>query len=107
LRADGGEMSDEEWNSGWVRTLGMRLSGEALGMVDEAGQPRTDDTLLILLNAHHETVRFTLPTGAARVRWEILIDTHKPHVPPGRRVFRGGKALPIAARSLMVLRHAK
>jgi glycogen operon protein len=107
LRADGGEMTDEEWNSGWVRTLGMRLSGEGLGMVDEAGQPLTDDTLLILLNAHHETVRFSLPTGASRVRWEILIDTHKPHVPPGRRVFRGGKALPIAGRSLMVLRHAQ
>jgi isoamylase len=107
LRSDGGEMTDEEWDAGWVRTFGLRLLGDALEMVDEDGEPLRDDTLLILLNAHYETVRFTLPEPRSRVRWEILTDTNQPTLEPGKRIFRGGKAVKLADRSMMVLRHVE
>jgi isoamylase len=74
LRADGQEMSDSEWDAGWVRTLGVRLAGDALGEVDRNGDLLQDDTLLLLLNAHTEHVDFTLPGGPGIV-WEVLIDT--------------------------------
>ena len=46
--------------------LGMLLSGNAIEEVDERGEPIIGDTLLVLLNAHTDTVPFTLPPLDAR-----------------------------------------
>ena len=34
-RTDGAEMTDEEWNAGWVRCIGMMLNGATIGDVDK------------------------------------------------------------------------
>jgi pullulanase/glycogen debranching enzyme len=70
----GTEMEDEEWNTAFVRTLGVMLSGDTIDVRDYHGRPIQDDTFLMLLNAHHETVNFVLP-GQEEVRWELIIDT--------------------------------
>ena len=57
-------MTDEDWNRGYVKCLGMRLAGDLIGDVDERGEPIVDDTALILVNAHHEPIPFTLPETA-------------------------------------------
>ena len=61
----GKEMSDEAWNAGFVKCLGVRLAGDLIGDVDERGEPIVGDTLLLLLNAHHEPIPFTLPATQA------------------------------------------
>ena len=55
------EMTDEAWNAPFVRSIAVLAVGEALDEVDELGRQVTGDTLLILLNAHHEEVPFILP----------------------------------------------
>ena len=67
-------MEDEEWNTAFVRTLGVMLSGDTIDVRDFYGRPIQDDTFLMLLNAHHETVNFVLP-GQEEVRWELIVDT--------------------------------
>ena len=47
-------MTDEAWDAGFVKCLGVRLAGDLIGEVDERGEPIVGDTLLILINAHHE-----------------------------------------------------
>ena len=75
FRADGGEMTEEEWNAGWIRVLGLRLSGEILGDVNGVGEPVKDDTFLILINSHHEDVPFRLPEVSHKeIEWELCID---------------------------------
>ncbi len=74
LRPDGQEMTDEEWNSGWVRCIGMRLNGHTIGDVDESGHAIQDQTFLLLLNPHHEHIDFQLPEGT----WTIVVDTNEP-----------------------------
>ncbi|HEY5909866.1 MAG TPA: glycogen debranching protein GlgX, partial [Verrucomicrobiae bacterium] len=37
VKADGAEMTDEEWSAGWHRALGLRLDGDALEIRDEHG----------------------------------------------------------------------
>jgi isoamylase len=71
----GQEMSDESWNAGFVRCLGVRLAGDEIGDHDERGEPIVGDTLLLLLNAHHEDIPFALPEIKAEHHWEILLDT--------------------------------
>ena len=68
IRPDGEEMTDEEWGAGWVRCIGLQLSGKALDHVDALGQPLQDETYLILLNPHWEPIQFYLPKGSCVVQ---------------------------------------
>jgi isoamylase len=70
----GNEMSDEEWNSPFVRCLGMLISGDAVGLVKEHGEPVRDDTFLLLINAHQEPIPFVLP-GEEHLEWEQILET--------------------------------
>jgi glycogen operon protein len=90
LRPDGDPMTEDEWNAGWIRALGMRLSGEILDDVDALGEPIHDDTFLILINAHYEALNFTLPQVSHKdIGWELCFDTRSScppepnHHPPG------------------------
>ena len=87
-------MTDEAWNREYVRCLGVRLSGDAIDEVDEAGNRIVGDTLLLLFNAHHEAIPFTLPAQRQGEFWERLLDTAEP---AGRRAWRTQRQ-PLPAR---------
>ena len=84
VEPSGKEMSDEDW-AGFVRCLGVRLAGDRIDEVDERGEPIVGDTLLLLLNAHHERIPFALPATQAGQHWERLFDTADDRPPEGRR----------------------
>jgi glycogen operon protein len=95
-------MSDEAWNTGWIRSLGVRLAGDLINEVDERGEPIVGDTLLLLLNAHWEQLPFVLPKTRQEHVWEMLVDTaERPDVP---LVWKGGQEYPLYGRSLALLR---
>lgn len=70
----GQDMTDQDW-SGFVRCMGMRLAGDVIGETDERGEPIVGDTLLVLMNAHHEAIPFTLPITNEGHAWERVFDT--------------------------------
>jgi len=72
---DGQEMSDDDWNAGFAKCLGVRLAGDVIAEMNERGERLVGDTLLLLLNAHHEAISFTLPTGRPEHHWLRLFDT--------------------------------
>jgi isoamylase len=76
LTPAGDELGDEHWADGNARCMGVLLDGRA----QETGLRRlgTDATLLLVLNAHHDAVRFTLPPSAGGNRWVCLVDTNQP-----------------------------
>jgi isoamylase len=104
FRPDGKEMTEEGWQDPLTRCLGLRLAGDAISDVDAQGNQITDDTFLVLLNAHHESIPFLLPAHRPRVRWEVVLDTRTPDGPRGHRLLRGGEAYDLADRSLALLR---
>jgi len=75
FNAGGNEMSDEEWNSPFMRCLGMLLSGESTDVVDASGEPLLDEAFLLLINAHYERIPFLLP-GLENLEWHLLLDTN-------------------------------
>lgn len=103
VRPDGGEMSDEEWHAGWVRCLGLRLSGKTLDDVDPVGSPIVDDTFLILLNPHHEPIQFYLPCAFPGEAWQTCVDTACPDRDE-QAVYCGGEPYELAPRSTVLLR---
>ena len=104
FRPDGKEMSDDDWDVGLARSLGLRLAGDAIEEVDSLGEPIVDDTLVFLLNAHHETVPFILPAHRTGVRWEIILDTREPDGRRKHRPMKGGEAYDLEGRSVALLR---
>jgi glycogen operon protein len=98
----GEEMSDKAWAAGFVRCLGVRLAGDLIEDVDERGEPVVGDTLLLLLNAHHETIPFTLPAPKLEHHWECVFDTASEQVDP--LAYPGGQKYGLQGRSLAVLR---
>jgi glycogen operon protein len=98
----GQEMSDDAWNAGFVKCLGMRLAGDVIGDVDEKGEPIVGETILVLLNAHHEAIPFTLPATRAEHHWESLLDTAEPQG-KGLVFWLGGQQYPLQGRSIAVL----
>jgi isoamylase len=104
FRPDGKEMTDEDWNNGFARSLGIRLAGDAIEEVDDRGHRIVDDTLLILLNAHYEPLPFILPAHRRGVRWELLVDTRAAAKKGGPLLVRGGRPYELEARSLAVFR---
>ncbi len=98
----GQEMGSEAWNSGYARCLGVRFAGDLIGDVDERGEPVRGDTILLLLNAHHEAIPFTLPARVEGQPWERLLDTADPHGKPDQYIAGGQYEL--QGRSMVVLR---
>jgi isoamylase len=102
LAPDGREMTDDTWNAEFVRSLGMLLSGTAIEEVDERGQPLVGETLLVLLNGHHDRVAFVLPPLGADQQWLRILDTFDPHAPD--RICRPGQRYQVQGRSVVVLK---
>ena len=98
----GKEMNDEAWNAGFVRCLGVLWAGDAIEEVDEKGEKIAGDTLLILLNAHHEPIAFQLPAIGSQPQWELLLDTAD--VAAQDHFLPGGQKYNLRERSLAVLR---
>jgi glycogen operon protein len=105
FRPDGKEMTDEDWDRGFVRSLALRLAGDAIEETDEKGRRLMDDTLLILLNAHHEPLDFTLPAHKRGVRWQSVLDTSWDHGHAREvLVLKGGDRYALSARTIAVLK---
>ena len=103
LSPKGSEMSEEEWRDASVRCLGMFLSGQGLDEMDERGRKRGDENFLLLLNAHHEDVEFTLPEFRLGTRWAAWMDTSREGGLRPADSYDGGAAYPLQSRSMVVL----
>ncbi|WP_126174648.1 glycogen debranching protein GlgX, partial [Altericroceibacterium xinjiangense] len=72
----GTEMGAAEWEDVSARCVGMMIDGRA--RVTGLRRRGEDETLLIIFNAWHDLINFTLPDTAGAEGWERLIDTNAP-----------------------------
>jgi isoamylase len=101
----GEAMSEDDWESGFAKSLLVFLNGEGIREPDARGEPVTDDSFLLLINAYHEPLEFTLPDIGVGERWTVAVDTAAPMLDEAEtRTFKTGEPLEVEGRSVLVLR---
>jgi isoamylase len=98
----GTEMSDEDWDAGFARSVMVFLNGQAIPTPDPRGERVTDDSFLMLLNAADEDITFTLPNGEFGDSWQIVIDTAGP-LAADDQLIKPGADIDVESRSMLVL----
>jgi isoamylase len=98
----GTEMGQEQWQDPSARCFGALLDGRA--QPTGVRQRGSDRTLLIIVNAHHDVVNFTLPEVPGGVGWRLLVDTNQLE-PVAKRepAFEIEHAYTVTGRSLLLL----
>jgi glycogen operon protein len=102
-RPDGVEMGDDDWETGYARSLGVFLNGEAITDRDRRGQRVTDQSFLLLFNADHEPIDWVLPKQWGD-HWQVSFDTTDPA--RDGRTTEAGVPFPVAGHSVVVLGRA-
>src|SRR3954465_15119596 len=69
-------MPDENWRDARAKCVGLLLDGRA--QTSGIRQRGSEATLLLVVNAYHDIVNFTLPDVPAGRGWIRLMDTNRP-----------------------------
>ncbi|MDQ3879031.1 MAG: glycogen debranching protein GlgX [Actinomycetota bacterium] len=103
---DGLEMTEEQWQEGFAKSIGIFLNGDAIPDPGPRGERITDDSFLLLFNAHEGTMDFTIPGGEWGDEWILDLDTSHDSLDQPPLVCNAGETVTVEARSLQVLRRA-
>ncbi|MGB5973120.1 MAG: glycogen debranching protein GlgX, partial [Nodosilinea sp.] len=101
---DGTEMTQEQWDIGFIKSISVFLNGDKIPSPGSQGERISDDDFLMFFSAHYETIEFELPQLFRKYSWLVEIDTQEPRFITEERIFTKDQTIPVAARSLMVLK---
>jgi len=103
LRPDGREKEAGDWEVPSARCLSFLLSGEAGQYhLTPQGEPEPDDTFLVIFNAYHEDIEYTLPPAELGHRWELLMDSATENGLGDGEVLAAGTIYPVKPRSFVL-----
>lgn len=91
---EGEEFSDEEWSIGYARVIGQHMHHKGSG------------PFMVLMNAYHDSIPFTLPPEHMGKKWRVVFDTTDGIFYPDK-IYEAGNPYPLQARSLAVLEMVK
>jgi isoamylase len=100
FRSDGRRMARRDWDVPGG-PVGVFLNGDAIRSVTPRGEPVHDDSLILLFNASHEAVEFTLPPRRFGARWAVEMSTSGA-VSEGRE-YAAREPVAVADRSVIVM----
>ncbi|WP_411143944.1 glycogen debranching protein GlgX [Streptomyces sp. x-80] len=102
--AGGAEMGPRDWQSVHAKSLTVFLNGSSISEPGPRGEPITDDSFLLMFNAHEQEEEFTVPARHGR-QWQVVVDTDRPRAAArgGGAKVKAGDRLTLCGRSLLVL----
>ncbi len=107
LRPDGKHMTDHDWADSSTKALAIFLNGQGIPDQDEFGERVVDDSFLLLINAYHRPIVFTMPDESYGQGWAVVLDTGDPLPARARRTQRAAPRgrRRVRDRAMLVLRH--
>ena len=100
----GQEMSDEDWQAGFAKSMMVFLNGEAIESPGTLGERVLDDSFLLLFNASEGELDFQLPQESFGGRWVKVVDTAQPLLGISLDEHDSKSVLRLTSRSMMLLR---
>src|SRR5215467_8694609 len=104
FRPDGTEMSAEDWNVGFAKSLGAYLGGRSIPDQDADGRRVLDATFYVIFNAHYEALDFVVPDLGWGKSWQRILDTATASMENAGPRSAAGTAIHVGARSTVILR---
>lgn len=102
---EGTEMTEENWNHDFAKSLGVFLNGRGLRAVGPKGEHIVDDSFYVIFNAHHDGLPYVLPPEKFGRRWIKVLDTAEGSISEeGVDTFEAGDAIQVEGRSVVVLK---
>lgn len=101
---DGSEMTEENWDHDFAKSLGVYLNGHGLRLVDRKGQKVTDDDFYIVFNAFHGRLDFKLPSERFSEKWMRILDTHQGFSSDEGETCEAGAVVRVNGRSVILFR---
>ena len=103
-------MTDEHWNTGFAKSLGIFLYGDGIHTLGQDNQPLRDDSFYLIFNAHSGPLDFKLPGEQYGQKWTKCWDTsghaaeRKKNYSPGDTVKAGERCVILLQAPLPVAR---
>jgi isoamylase len=104
---DGSEMSDENWNNDYAKSLAVFLNGQGLHTTTYEGEPIVDDSFYIVFNAHYEELEFVLPNEKFGKQWRKIVDTSQTDLNGENGDFGPGDKIIVNGRTAMLFINTK
>ena len=102
LNPNGSEMTAQAWNNQSAKSIGLMLDGDGVQECDEAGKPIRDDHFVVMTNASHVPVKFTLPEHPDGKQWERVFDTAQHQQTPSKHDAKS--IYELTSRSFVVMK---
>jgi glycogen operon protein len=103
---DGHEMSEENWEQGFAKSIAIFLNGNGIPSLDERGNRIRDDSFYLLINAHHEPLTFIIPCQAWGNFWVKVFDTVDGIFQQEWPTYSPEQKIEVEGRSLVLLKRA-
>jgi glycogen operon protein len=103
---EGTEMTDDNWNHSFAKSLGLYLNGRGLHSLGPKEEPFVDDSFYIIFNAHHEDVTYVLPEKKYSKHWVKVLNTAEPAFISGEN-YKAGDQITVEGRSIILLKNPK
>ena len=100
FKTNGSRMADADWQNGDAHAVMVFLNGDVIEEPNARGEKVYDDSFLLMFNAWHKPLKFTLPKNLAG-SWHCVLDTGN-ELTPGTSV-RQAEKLSLDGRSSLVL----
>jgi glycogen operon protein len=104
FRPDGQEMTENDWNAFFAKSLGVFLNGRGIPSRDRYGRRILDDSFYVIFHCGPDPLDFTLPKALGDGRWQHVLDTTRKSFGDGGREYLPGGKVNAAPRSVHVLR---
>ncbi len=104
FRPDGTEMTDEDWQTGYARSLGVFLNGQGIATPGPRGERIVDDSFYLVLNASDQGLDVTMPTRCGDGPWRVVLDTRYGFFDEDdQEEIKSGEDLAVGARTVVLL----
>ena len=84
------------------------LNGKAITETTARGELITDDSFIMIFNAHHEDIEFTLPKKDLGASWRLIVDTSDSGgYPDEEKLISAEGTIMVQPRSTLILRQTE